>query len=65
MVEQTWNLLRYNKLQEHWAEFGPPVHRAVAAYLGLAGGKPKAPQDEERFDDFESYMRALAPGGSG
>lgn len=64
MVERTWNMVRYNALQRNWAEFGPPVHRAVAAYLRLAGGKPKKAEDEG-FDDFESYMRAIAPGGSG
>lgn len=58
-------MVRFNTLQKHWVEFGPPVHRAVAAYLGLAGGKPKPADNEGGYDDFESYMRALAPNGSG
>jgi hypothetical protein len=35
-------------MHEHWAEFGPPVHVAVAAYLGLT--KPK---ERRRIEDPE------------
>lgn len=53
-------------LRNHWAEFGPPVYRSAALYLGYVQAKPKAPKaDDEPFgdDDFAEFMTALAPGG--
>lgn len=31
----------YNAMQDHWAEFGPPVHISVAAFMGWKGNKKK------------------------
>lgn len=39
MIEDEWGLHRYNKMHDHWKEFGPPVHIAVGAYLGYGQKK--------------------------
>ncbi|MBV9511666.1 MAG: hypothetical protein JO303_15440 [Caulobacteraceae bacterium] len=55
-IEHHWDLHRYQALQRHWSEHGPPVHMAVAAYLGLTRPKPQTV-------DFADFMASLAPGG--
>ena len=49
-------------MHDHWREFGPPVHIAVAADLGL--NKPKRETPAE-IGDFIADMQAVAPGGWG
>ena len=44
-----------------FAQEGPPVFVAVAAYLGLR--KPERRAGEPI--DFDAFMRALAPSGGG
>ena len=50
-MRRFWGPLRFFAMHEHWAEFGPPVYIAAAAYLGLS--KKKAKADEERPFDPE------------
>ena len=41
MIEARWGLARYLAMQRHWREHGPPVHIAIAAWLGLS--RPRRP----------------------
>lgn len=54
-------------MQDHWAEFGLPVHISVAAFMGhKSKRKPrKAMAREPVFDDFEADMAAMFPEGWG
>lgn len=63
-VERRWNLIRLAVLRAHWAANGPPVHRSVASYLGIVE-PPAGPSEPMDGDDFESFMRAVAPDGWG
>jgi hypothetical protein len=38
-VMDEWDLAEVEKLRKHWAEFGPPVHIALAAFAGGWGMK--------------------------
>ena len=44
-------------MHRHWREFGPPVHMAVAAYLGLT--KPAARTVDGA--DLADFLSTLGP----
>ena len=50
-------------MHEHWAEFGPPVYIAVAAYLGMT--KPKQPRLSDDPDDPGNLGELLDMFGGG
>lgn len=56
-------------MHDHWAEYGPPVHVALAIALGMT--KPKAERIEEgegegeEPDDLAEFLAGIAPGGWG
>jgi len=58
VIEASWGLGRYFAMHRHWRAFGPPVHVAVAAYLGLA--KPRATSVEG--DALADFLSSLASG---
>jgi hypothetical protein len=55
VIEASWGLGRYLAMHRHWREFGPPVHMAVAAYLGLA----KSPARAADGDDLADFLSSL------
>ena len=57
MIEASWGLGRYVAMHRHWREFGPPVHMAVAAYLGLT--KPAARTVDGA--DLADFLSTLGP----
>ncbi|HEX3916528.1 MAG TPA: hypothetical protein VHW60_04255 [Caulobacteraceae bacterium] len=54
-------MLRWLKLQAHWAKAGPPLHVTLAAYVGW---KPRTPavQDVYGPEDFAAVLASM-PGG--
>jgi hypothetical protein len=55
-------VVRFNALQQHWAETAPPTYVSMAAWIGY---RPKKRPADEQDVDFEGFMRALAPDGRG
>ena len=45
-------------MHRHWRDFGPPVHMAVAAYLGLT--RPR--QSPLAGDDLADFLSSLSNG---
>ncbi len=58
MIEASWDLGRYFAMHRHWRDFGPPVHRAVAAYLGLC--RPR--QTPLAGDALADFLTSLSSG---
>jgi hypothetical protein len=58
VIEAGWGLTRYFAMHRHWRAFGPPVHMAVAAYLGLT--RPQPPP--LAGDDLADFLSGLSSG---
>jgi hypothetical protein len=58
VIEASWGLPRYFAMHRHWRAFGPPVHMAVAAYLGLA----RPPHQPLAGDDLADFLSSLSSG---
>jgi len=58
VIEAGWGLSRYFAMHRHWREFGPPVHMAVAAYLGL--NRPRA--TTLAGDELADFLSSLSSG---
>ena len=57
MIEAGWGLARYFAMHRHWRDFGPPVHMAVAAWLGLN----RPPPQTVAGDDLADFLSTLRP----
>ena len=55
MIEASWGLGRYFAMHRHWREFGPPVHMAVAAYLGLTRPRGQALAGDDLAELLSSF----------
>lgn len=40
-MEETWTWPRYQAMQRHWTEWGPPAYIPVAGYFGMGRAKRK------------------------
>jgi hypothetical protein len=58
VIEASWDLARYFAMHRHWRAFGPPVHMAVAAYLGLT--RPR--HQSLAGDDLAEFLSSLTSG---
>jgi hypothetical protein len=58
VIEANWGMARYFAMHRHWRAFGPPVHMAVAAYLGLA--RPR--RQPLAGDDLAEFLSSLSNG---
>jgi len=58
VIEASWGLRRYFAMHRHWREFGPPVHMAIAAWLGLT--RPR--RQPLASDDLADFLSSLTSG---
>ncbi len=55
MIEASWGLGRYFAMHRHWRAFGPPVHMAIAAWLGLTRPRSSPLAGDDLADILSSF----------